>query len=167
MNHSHTTCSRVFRAWSICGRSLSAVVLLGLVAAAGCSGTKQNFVTGKVTLDGKPVAGTVTFIGPNNKKVQSPIGRDGTYSVLNPEPGENKITVTGMPKLGATDPMGGRGDPRAADMVKKQTEMMKANAPEDAVFEAEPPPEKYATPGNIPAFTVTSGKQIYDIPLTP
>jgi hypothetical protein len=74
----------------IAQRSLAAGVLLFLM---GC-GNGQGTVSGKVTLDGKPLPGGIITI--NDAAGLSPgggIGKDGSYSVSNVAPGPAVITV--------------------------------------------------------------------------
>jgi len=62
-------------------------LLLGAVVfVTGCTkkGGDTNSVTGKVTLDGKNVSGTVVFLYPaDNKELGTPINPDGSYNILN------------------------------------------------------------------------------------
>jgi len=70
----------------------------------GCPGGDgaKNSVSGKVTLNGKPVAGTVVFIGADNSEVgTSPIGPEGNYTIVNPTPGPVKILVKGKGAAGS------------------------------------------------------------------
>src|SRR4051812_37169789 len=67
--------------------------------AAGCgSGGKdaKNQVTGKVTLDGKPVNGVIVFVGSDNKEYSSPIGSaDGHYQIIDAPNGSMKVYIKG------------------------------------------------------------------------
>lgn len=138
----------------------SAVCLLALAVAAGCGGggkEAKNQVTGKVTMDGKPVNGTVVFVTSDNKELQSPIGStDGTYQIIDAPNGSMKIYIKGS--LAGTGgalkepPKGGPGP----DMAKGL-----GGAGVDA-------PAKYgsaATSGLT--FEVKGGKQEHNITLTP
>jgi hypothetical protein len=59
----------------------------------GC-GSGQGTVTGKVTLDGKPLpGGLVSFYDVEDQTRSSGINKDGTYSVSNIAPGKTKVTV--------------------------------------------------------------------------
>ena len=130
---------------------------LFLVAGCGSGGKDaKDQVTGKVTLDGKPVSGVVSFVF-GDKEISSPIGTDGTYQIISPPTGTNKIYVKGG--LGA-----------GAPTVKG--EMPKSGAPEmpklggDSTGVA--PPTKYgAVTTSGLTFEVKGGKQTYDIVLTP
>jgi len=129
-------------------RSLCLVAALSfLVLTTGCpGGKKKNEVTGKVTLDGKAVAGTVVFIGSDGKELMTLIRPDGSYTIVDPPAGEVKIKITGP--LGIAAP----GKDQAPAVGGMETGV--------------PPPAKYASPDNGLKLTVTGGKQTYDIPLT-
>jgi len=133
-------------------RFFCGLIVASLVAVVGCgggsSGPGKDSVSGKVTLNGAAVSGTVTFIGPDNRPVESPIRPDGGYTIEKPSVGANRITVRGMlqPKLPKDAPPTGT----------------------TAGGSGASPPEKYANPNtsNL-SFEVKGGKQTYDIPLTP
>jgi len=138
--------------------AVRALFLFAAVLLVGCSGSgPSTLVTGKVTLDGKQVTGTVTFTGPDNKEVTSPIGPDGMYHITDPALGENKVSVKGMLGVGGIagpTPPPGKGSPPMPG--KTSTAGSGVN-----------PPPKYASPDNGLKYTVKRGKQNYDIPLTP
>jgi hypothetical protein len=73
------------------GLVLPVVILFSL----GCAKPTGD-ISGKVTYQGKPVAGgTITFLDAENKQVGSAIlGADGEYSLLKVPAGPVKITVT-------------------------------------------------------------------------
>jgi len=79
-------------------RRLSFLFLAGAVVwLAGCGGkgVKSN-VKGKVLIDGKPAAGSIVFIDADGKKLSAPInGTDGSYNLLNPKKGLNKVAIEG------------------------------------------------------------------------
>jgi len=131
--------------------SFLAFLLAVLVWGAGC-GSKgpKNVVTGKVTLNGQPVAGTVTFTGGGGKEVNAPINPDGTYMIPDPPEGENQIVVKGF--LGATGPLPG------AEKVPGGGLSTPGGALKPAEMGANPP-AKYGKPGNGLSFNVTGGKQ--------
>jgi len=90
------------------------VVLLGLLAAAGCDGAgtssePSNTITGTVSIDGKPLNwGTVEFHGPGEQVRRAQIQTDGTYEVRMLEPGEKRVVVkAGNPPRGAAAGGGG------------------------------------------------------------
>jgi hypothetical protein len=130
---------------------------LVIVLAAGC-GKKEptSTVTGKVTLNGQPVAGTVAFVGPDNKQVTAPINPDGTYTVASPPTGQVRILVKSLP--GAIP---GAKPIISADMAR--TMPVSTTAPATG----QSPPARYAWPNNGLTFNVTGGKQSHDITLVP
>src|SRR5438045_652123 len=129
----------------VCWFSSRAVLLAGLLGVAfalvGCTsgGEAHDSVTGKVTLDGQPVAGEVVFVS-GDKQVGSPIGQDGSYSVKNPPKGEVQILVKQLP-----------GPPKNIMPAK--------DAPEFKTPSGATPPAKYAQFNNGLTLTVTGGKQ--------
>jgi hypothetical protein len=146
-----------------CRAGLILAVVAVLFSSAGCGKPKTNTVSGKVTLNGEPVAGEVTFIGPSKKKTSSPI-TDGKYKVVDVEAGENQITVAtlgagGPARVGpANMPQGMQGIP--GDPMKGMPVPSEGST-------GKPPPEKYATPGNGLSFDVKPGSNDYDITLQP
>jgi hypothetical protein len=133
----------------------SCLLLAAVLAGAGC-GKKgpASTVSGKVTLNGKPVAGTVTFIGPDNREITAPINPDGTYTVANPPAGQVQVVVRNLPgaRPGMTPSI-----PRNVSMPGNVT----------SASVGLPPPMRYAWQNNGLAFSVTGGKQQHDIILTP
>ncbi len=143
---------------------LVGLTTLTVVFAIGCSGgTKTNAVKGKVTLDGQPVAGVVTFVGPSKKKSSSPIKvDDGTYQINDAELGDNQIYIE--KGLGAGGPgavFSGGGNVGMREMPKD----MGKDMPKPAM--GVEPPEKYTNPSTSGLhFNVTGGTQEHDITLT-
>src|SRR5438552_2785708 len=91
-----------------------ALFLAAFVLCVGCgSGGKEakNQVTGKVTLDNKPVAGVVGFVYPE-KEMTSPIGADGSYQIIDPPPGQVKVYVKGGLGGGAPQAKGSADVPK-------------------------------------------------------
>jgi len=136
-----------------CGGSLGLFLAL-LVGVSGCgSGPKEaaNSVSGKVTLNGSAVSGTVSFVGPDNKEsMPAPIKPDGTYTVADPPQGKCKILVKGM---------GGTATGVGSAPVKDSPAM---------TGQSVAPPAKYASITTTDlTFDVQSGKQKYDIELKP
>jgi len=75
----------------------------------GCPKDKgaKNSVSGKVTLDGQPVKGTVIFKYADGQEKPSPLGPQGNYMIPDPPTGQVKILVRGMG--GAAAPKGAEG----------------------------------------------------------
>jgi len=126
-----------------------------LVGLSGCdkkADEAANSVSGKVTLNGEAVAGTVVFVGADNKEVPAPIKPDGSYTVPNPPTGKVKVLVKGM-----------LGSAPVATPPKDSGSMPKMGGGSGVA-----PPAKYGAVASTPlSFEVTSGKQKYDIPLPP
>jgi len=79
-------------------RLLLLAAIAFVVLMSGCTGTSkgiQNSVSGKVTLNGDPVSGTVVFVGSDGKEAMSPISAEGKYDIPNPPQGTVKILVKG------------------------------------------------------------------------
>ncbi len=123
---------------------------LAFLVLSGCgeSGTSPgDSVSGKVTLGGQPVAGTVVFVWPDRKEMSAPLTVEGKYQILNPAKGEVQILV----KAPATMVV-----PKGAKALE-----MPGAVPTVGTL----PPEKYAKPKNGLAFNITGGQQTYDIVL--
>jgi hypothetical protein len=133
--------------------SLSLFVAL-LVGLSGCdkkANDPADSVSGTVKLNGESVSGMVAFVGADNKEVISPIKPDGSYVVANPPKGKCKVLVKGMLGTGPIAP------PKDAGNMPKMGSGSGAN-----------PPAKYGAVNTTTLeFEVTSGKQKYDITLTP
>jgi hypothetical protein len=68
------------------------LVLLGAAACAGCGG--RGAVSGKVTVNGKPLAaGTVIFHPAKGEPTLAWIGEDGTYRAENVPTGRARVSV--------------------------------------------------------------------------
>jgi hypothetical protein len=91
----------------------SALLLCGTLAATGCGGPSAK-VTGRVSCQGKPVAGIILFspkgeAGVNaGLAVTAPLQEDGSYEVRLPKIGAYSVVVTPRdvvlrPKPGAFD----------------------------------------------------------------
>jgi len=133
-----------------------AFLFLGLLVLGGCgSGGAANSLSGKVTLNGNPVGGTLTFSGGGKEVGPVPINPDGTYKVENLPVGEVNIIVKGFPGVGV-------GMPTAPPPAIKGMEM-----PTGAAKMGVAPPARYAAPGNGLTVTVKGGKQTHDIVLNP
>jgi len=131
-----------------------------LVTISGCpSNPVTTAVTGKVTLEGKPVAGTITFLGPENKSAMGPI-MDGKYTVSNPPVGKCKVTITGTGLPPPTGAVGVGKEIKDTDPSAK----MKDKMPPTGGGEA--PPAKYTSPDNGLTYEVVAGKNEKDFALT-
>jgi len=133
------------------------LILTALAFGTGCPGKAgTNAVSGKVTLDGKPVSGTVIFVWPDSKELASPIGPDGSYSIPNPPPGQVKILVKGMTSGAVEAPVGGP-PPGAGDLPKIPNASTGVQ-----------PPAKYgdASTSDL-SYEVKAGKQSHDLALKP
>jgi len=143
-------------------RRLPLILLIAaLVCLAGCSGKGKikNKVTGKVTLDGEPVAGTVSLIGEDGKEapVSGLLEEGGTYTILNPPLGKYEVIVKAP--LGGGNP--GQPPPNAAG-TGGGVSANKVEGPKGKM-----PPKKYERPKNgLPQLEVTGGEQTHDIALT-
>jgi len=131
-------------------------LLVALILGVGCN-TKgkepENQVSGKITLsDGSAVAGTVIFVGSDNKEVTGIIKPDGTYLVLDPPQGKVKILVKGMGGIAPQQPA------KDAGGAMKDAPSMGGKAP----------PARYASIKTTDLeYEVKSGKQTHDITLKP
>jgi len=147
--------SRFLLARVLCGFSL-ALCVVSFAAVTGCGSQKgpKSSVSGKVTYKGENVAGMVSFVGPDNKEVPSPIKGDGTYQVDDPPIGQVKVVVKGM--LGGTVPGVQKGGPTGGELPSMPGMAKGAN-----------PPAKYGSADKTPLSTeIKPGKQTYDITLT-
>jgi len=126
--------------------AVSLTLLIAAILAAGC-GEKQaaNVVSGKVTLDGEPVSGTVVFIGADSKEASAPTNLEGAYKIENPPLGQCKVLVRGMAGLTGTAP------PKDAPSMGKQG--------------AAPPPKYGAVTTTDLSYEVKAGKHTYNIEL--
>src|SRR5207248_498671 len=73
-------------------------LLVALVPTSNSSGKDEkrsvNRVSGKVLLDGKPVAGQVIFLGAGDKEQPpAPTNADGKYFLVGPPAGKYKVVV--------------------------------------------------------------------------
>lgn len=136
-------------------RLLAVLPLLAAIAwVAGCGGgkSKTESVSGKVTLDGKPVAGEITFVCSDGKEVKSPLAPDGGYSIIAPAKGEAKIGIKSMTIAVG----GGKETSTKADLGNLGTNT------------GATPPAKYGNPTTSGlTYTVKGGDEKHDIALTP
>jgi hypothetical protein len=133
-------------------RSLApaAFALLAL-AAVGCG---RGEVSGKVTLEGKPlVFGTVQFEGSDGSLRQGEIGPDGRYTVHDVATGEAKVAVSSR-------------NPKSSDFTPIEKEGGPKMPPPREVEGWFPIPPKYeATYTSELVYTIKSGKNDIDIEL--
>lgn len=125
------------------GRAIG--VALVALALAGCS-DRAVAVRGKVTYQGKPLAGgSVTLVGPTGLVYAGAVQADGTYTIDGVPAGSVKIGVTGPPNRSAAKPApGGRDGGRGGDVTSR-------GAP-DGAAPAPPPPAPTAGPSvSVPA----------------
>jgi hypothetical protein len=145
-------------------RLVFGLVLVLLLAAVGCGPPKvKQGVQGKVTLDGKPVNGEVTFLASDGKPYSSPISPEGNYSIPGCPKGEAKIKVTGgLVAPGASSTVGPDGKP-----LPSLDPGGGAKAPEGPKGVA--PPAKYGDYGTsgLKCDVLGTPDQVHDITLTP
>jgi hypothetical protein len=134
-------------------RSVVSLLSITISLALGCGGKStgdkdKGTITGKLTVKGAaPAPGsTIKFTGSDGKEASGGVDVDGTYTVSDVAPGDAKISVTGAASATA---VGG------------------AAMPGMATAKGAPIPQKYATPGVIPSFTVKKGENKHDIDLVP
>ena len=94
------------------------------------------------------------------KRIEAPIGPDGTYFIGDPPKGTVKIAVKGIP--GAAP----QALPRDPSLGRKKAS---ATCPPSKILDmGVAPPAKYASPETSGlTYTVKGGKETFDIPLTP
>ncbi len=132
---------------------LAALLVLSL---SGCGSDAKGTITGKVTLNGKPVtSGIVTFTTGKLPPTSAPINKDGEYTIQDSPVGEMKITLNNAPPLAESI------DPSKTATAGPQ------KIPTAPAGETGPIPAKYAKEGNGLTYTVKSGEQTFNIPLTP
>jgi len=150
---SFSSASRLRLARALCGVSLAL-----FVGVSGCnkSSGPQNSVSGKVTLNGEPVSGLVSFIGAGKTETAPSNPADGAYLIPNPPTGQVKITVKPMP-----------GEEPGKKLVAPK-DLSGADVSGSSAKKGVPPPAKYGSPATSGLATeIKPGKQTYDIPLTP
>jgi hypothetical protein len=139
-----------------CRRGASLLLLFTSIGlAAGCGGksgdgTVKNEVTGKVTLNDKPVAGQVVFAYPDGKELVGLITADGAYTI--PEPPAGNVKVCVRPMVGGP----GAGLKGGPELSKDGPTTGGGGAP---------PPKYQSVATSGLTFEVKTGKQTYDIPL--
>jgi len=133
------------------------VALAALLAAVGCTGTGTgNTLTGKVTLKGKAVAGSLTFIDPDGKELPPvPINPDGTYTAKNLPAGALTVLVKPLPGVATMR------------VTPPKNVVLPGNLPTGPAVLGVAPPMRYATPAGRLQVQVTGGSQTHDLPLGP
>jgi hypothetical protein len=151
------------------GRLLSFLFFLSAVPfLAGCGSSK---VSGKVTYQGKTVpGGMVVFYGADNWTGNSPIEKDGSYTIPKVPPVMMKITADTSSLRPVRMPMGA---PKMPNLQKNPPPDLPEQAKENPLYNPNlnadrylPIPPKYAD-RELSGLTyeVTSGTQIHDIKL--
>ncbi len=150
---------------SIYGGCIPAILLL---CATGCgSAGDYHPVTGKVTLDGQPLADARVVFTPTDETGQSAFGKtdaSGTYSMISGTnkgvtPGSYKVSVTSSPPE-STETV----DPAAVASSGEEYEKMLQNydsAPKAPRFK-DPIPSEYNSQTTL-TCNVESGTNTYDI----
>lgn len=121
-------------------------------ALAGCASKAAeggDAVGGKVTLNGKPVAGQVVFVGGDRKEVVALIAPTGGYSLANLPRGEWQVFVRGTGLKVPLVPKGAAPPPGLTAAIGVA------------------PPVRYAQPKHAQKFTFAGGAQTFDIELKP
>jgi hypothetical protein len=145
------------------GRSAlgSAVLGLGLLAAAGCGGGGTGSLTGTVTYNGTPIAsGTVQAFAANGTAYTGEIGPDGRYTIDNIPVGEVKLSVT------SPDPE--RQYEHLKEMARTEGQKAALKTPEPAAVAAwVPVPSQYEQPDTSGfATAIKKGPNTLDLPLS-
>jgi hypothetical protein len=137
-------------------RALLALLPAIFLWAAGCDTGPRSVLSGKVTLSGQPVSGSLTFVGPDAQEVTVPINPEGTYNCPNPPGGDVKVLVKGfdLPRVVAVPAAAKR--PKLPDTPGAGPQAVGVR-----------PPARYGLPGNALTVNVQGGKQTYDITLKP
>lgn len=131
------------------------LLVSGLAFTLGCGGgsEKKNIVSGKVSVNGKPVDGEIAFIG-SDKTTTAPIGPgNGMYRMENPPLGNVKVTIRSL-----AVPPGVKAPPMPGGAKDVST------LPVGSAVAA---PPKYATPANGLTYDVQAGEHKKDFELTP
>ena len=158
---------------------LGAFLLTGVV---GC-GSGKGSVSGKVTLDGKPLpAGNISFLGPKGQAVTADI-KDGQYTASNVPTGDVKVTVqtssikTEADSLLASSRNSSVGrNPATSKLPAGVKEHVQAEVARNAdmakrgkelLSRYRPLPDKYSKPDTSGLHVaVNRGENSFDVPLT-
>jgi hypothetical protein len=157
-------------------RKVYCCLLLPLLFALGCGGSKTAKLSGKVLFDNKPLpGGTITFYPADGGKLNpasTAIQEDGTYSLDNAPTGEVKVSVSNAHLKGANDGIKrgpGGGPPPASQNIKAPPEVM-AKMPQQPpdnkltpIGKYIPIPDKYGKPETSGLSTTIKGGNQTDV----
>lgn len=132
----------------------SAWILAAVLVAAGC-GAPTGTLTGKVTYDGKPVAGGAVSFCPvkDGRPYHGPIDKDGNYTVTGVPLGEALVCLSPSP------------DFSPAVAMEKSGKRTEADGSASGVPQR-PFPAKYEDPRTSGfKVTVKAGDNPFDIPM--
>jgi hypothetical protein len=147
-------------------RALTLLVAAAVgLGTAGCS-KPVGSLSGKVTYKGKEVkGGNVIFLKADGQTVWAPIKEDGTYSVDKIPAGPVKVGVetSSLKPKNAPGQAPRRSNPAPADAQNQPKQM---DDPVELAKRYVAIPDKYEDPKTSgKEYTVTPGKQTFDIPL--
>lgn len=144
-----------------------------ILFASGCSEPIHD-LSGKVTLDGKPLPGvTVSFFTTTNAVVNADTDAQGNYKARVPGTGQVRVSIQVPPSRPASRP-NPPSNAKARDTVAKDAakgdddgKMARMSAPEASPM---PPAVQISPKYNDPAksgfdFTLTGDTQVHDLPL--
>lgn len=140
---------------------LAGLLMIGCGGADGLN--RGGELTGKVTIDDKPLLGGRVEITSEDGKnaVSAQLRPDGTYTLKEPPLGSCKITVTTSYLKGMVPP------PRAGKTGNKEGASGGMVYPDDVGFTYVPIPAKYESASTTDLqVTVAKGNQSHDIKLT-
>jgi hypothetical protein len=145
---------------------LGLFTLAMLITVPGCPEKQQqlsgNYVKGKITMQGKPVACEIIFTAPDGKKASDKASMDGTYLIQNPPLGMCKITMVAIP--GMTPPDAAIAQDKSGSIKDKEGGGIKGAKPAEWTI----PPAKYASPEHLKPYEVKPGRHTdVDFTLTP
>ena len=142
---------------------LAALLSLAAFGAAGCGGGKGE-ISGEVTFNGKPIPwGRITFLSQvGNKQAISSSIRNGAYTIKGCPAGPVKISVESFKAVAHDPKLGPQG------MAKGFKRPEGEEPPPEAIGKTLPIPPRYGnTDTSGLEYTVRSGSQTHNIPLTP
>jgi hypothetical protein len=139
---------------------LALLVLMVAISGCGKPGPK-DVVSGRVTLGGQDVKGTIVFAGADGKEVAQPLS-GGKYSIANPPLGDVVVMVRGMFGPPGTE------KPQKADRPKVKgpaSDKMLENT--DVGGGVDPPGKYYKKESSPLKYTLKGGRETIDIELAP